>query len=252
MSKQLQLLDKLNLTSTIMTIQIKHQGLQGLAAIASICVGLFIISFALLSDSKGILFFPDIYKGESIESWVQSIRENAQLARIIMILPVIGFSSILVAGVTLFQLIKPSSWQKNLALASYVIGVPVVVSMMISHLSLRNYLIVLFETGGVLSDQLELQVSLQLHHWMIVNDIFGPLFVVVIGTSFMAWSALQAKFLPKWLCYWGLFNGVMMCLSFLFVVIPAFQFASFAAPLHMLWFFVLGLVLLRRERGGEN
>ena len=235
-----------------MTIETKQQGVQRVAGIASICVGLFIISFAMISDSKGILFFPDIYWGKSIEPWGQGIIDNAQLARIIMILPIIGFSSILVAGVALFQLIKPSSWQKNLALTSYVIGVPMVVSMMISHLSLRNYLIVLFENGGIMSDQLELQISLQLHHWMIVNDIFGPFFVVGIGTSLMAWSALQARFLPKWLCYWGLFNGGMMCLSFLFVVIPAFQFASFAAPLHMLWFFVLGIVLLRREREALN
>ncbi len=235
-----------------MTIETKQQVLQRLAGIAGICVGLCIISFAMISDSKGILFFPDIYKGESIEPWLQNIRDNAQLARIIMILPIIGFSAILVAGVALFQWIKPSSWQKNLGLAAYVIGVPMVVSMMISHLSLRNYLIVLFENGGMLGDQLELQVSLQLHHWMIVNDFFGPFFVIAIGTSSMAYAALQAKFLPKWLCYWGLFNGGMMGLSFLAVIIPAFQFASFAAPLHMLWFFVMGVILLRRERESEN
>jgi hypothetical protein len=233
------------------SVQNKNRGLLRLGGIAGICAGLCIITFALSSEIKGILFVPGALSGDSIEQWMQNVISNPTFVKFAFILPIIGFSSMLVVGMVLYQIVLENSWQKTLSMAGYVIGVPVVVYTFVVQLSLENQIVLhasqLSETGFFL----ESYTSYVFHRWMVVNDFIGTFFIIIIGHSFMSWSSYQAGILPKWMTYWALLNAGLLLLSFLYPLFPALRIASMAAPLSMIWLIVLGVVLLRKSRSIE-
>lgn len=226
--------------------QIKNSGLYRLGGISGICSGLFILTFAIMSESKGILFITDALSIGAIAAWMQKVISNQVLAKFIMILPILGFSSMLVIGFVTFRLIAENSWQKLLSLIGYIIGVPVVVSACVAHLSLMNQFIQLSIQSSEMSYQLEVYTAFAFHRWMIINDYIGPFFIIIIGHSFMAWAALKAKLLPKWMAYWAWFNGSILLLSFLNPIFPILLICGIGGPLSMLWLIVFGVILLRK------
>ena len=217
-----------------------------LGGIAGIFAGLFIITFAIISESKGILFVQETLSGGSIENWLKNIIANTSTAKFLIILPILGFSSMLVFGIALYQITPEMSWQKNLSIVGYIIGVPVVVSAFVAHLSLINELILLSAQPPELGPKIELYTTFAFHHWMVINDFIGPFFIIIIGHTFIAWAAYKSTILPKWMMFWALCNASLLLLSFLNPIFPVLGFAGFGAPLSMLWLIVLGVILLRR------
>jgi hypothetical protein len=219
-----------------------------LAGIAGILAGLFVISFAVIADSNNLFFFIDVYSGGSVEPWIQSVKSSPILSKFMMALPVIGFSCFLIVGVVLFQYIQENSWQKNLGIVGYSIGVPLTLTMWIIQLSLMNHVLLSHGHSPETDLQISSQVSLILYFFHIINEIFGPLFCIVLGSGMMAWAALKAKIFPKWFCYIGMSIALLMAISFLSVVNPAIRVLSTVAPLHMIWFIILGIYLLKSAK----
>lgn len=221
-----------------------------LAGISAILAGIIIICFALISDSHGLFFFYDIYTGGSVEPWIGNVRSNPELSRIIMALPVLGFSCFLITGLVLFQLLPVTIWQKNLSIAGYGIGVPISILMWIIQLSLMNHVMLTYGQPTASDAQMNSLTSFVLFFFHIMNDVFGPLFIIVSGSGMLAWSALRAELLPKWFCYAGMLIAIIMILSFLAVSIPEFRVLSFIAPVHMIWYIGLGVYLLKLAKKG--
>jgi hypothetical protein len=217
-----------------------------MAGIAAILAGVFIISFAVIGTSNKLFFYFEVLEGGSVVPWIQNVQASPSVARFIMALPVLGFSCFLLVAIVLYQYIQETSWQKNLSMAAYLIGVPVTILMWTLQLSLMNYVLLNYGKSPEMNVQVEGLASYILYFFHAINEVFGPLFIIVLGTAMMAWAALKAGVLPKWLCYWAMACGVLLLLSFISVINPAFRILSFAAPLHMLWFIVLGIVLWRR------
>ncbi len=219
-----------------------------LGGIAGILAGLLVLSFAITSSSKGLLFFQDVYSGGSVVPWIQNVMASPSLSRFIMVIPVAGFTCFLITGVVLYQYIGERNWQKNLGLVGYSIGVPFTMALWVMQLSLMNHVLLLYGKSPETDAQIARHASFILYLFQISNDIFGPLFIIVLGSGMMAWAALKVGALPKWLCYWGMACGVLLALSFLFTVNPAFGLLGLAAPLHMVWFILVGGFLLLQAR----
>lgn len=219
--------------------------LQKLAGVSAIVGGLMILVFAIASETKGIFFVPEIYSGEPIDRWLQNISDNPSFVKWIMILPMIGFSSMLLFGASLYQLIDGRKWQKTLALVSYTIGVAAVVSAFASHHSLLNYVSGLLEAGEMSFFDIEKLIGSEVFRWNLFNDLIGPLFIIVLGTGFMSLAALRSGLLPKWLCFWAFIVSTLLFFSFLSAFIPDIEVLGNAAPFHMLWLVVTGIYLLR-------
>ena len=217
-----------------------------MAGIAAILAGVFIISFAGIASSNNLFFYLEVLEGGSVVPWIQNVQASPSVAGFIMALPILGFSCFLIVAIVLYQYIRETSWQKNLSLGSYLIGVPVTIVMWILQLSLMNYVLLNYGKSPEMNVHIEGLASYLLYFFHVTNEIFGPLLIIVLGASMMAWAALKAGVLPKWLCYWAIACGALLLLSFLSVINPAFRILSFAAPLHMLWFIVLGVILIRR------
>jgi hypothetical protein len=220
--------------------------------IAGIIAGLCILTFFIVSESLGFMFTPEVLTGGSITPWMDRINENSQLARLLSVLPIVGFSSMLVIGLTLFLNINDHSWQKYLAIVGYLIGVPIVVATFVSHLSLVNQLITLSAQGSELNAQIQIFTAFKMHHFMIINFAIGPFFIIILGNSFIAWAALKSGLLPKWLCYWAFFNGSLILIGIFSVFFPALQFAQIGGPLTMLWFITTGVVLFKKGEKKEQ
>lgn len=217
-------------------------------AVAAMLVAPLIVTFAILGDSNQILFFDPVFTGGSVEPWIRNVLAAPGLSKIIMVLPLIGFTCFLVTGWVLFQYNRENSWQKNLSLVGYTIGVPMGVVMWILQLSLMNYVLLYYGKTPEMDLQIQDQVSFGLYFFNIVNTVFGPLFIIVLGSGMMAWAALKAAVLPKWLCYWGMLCAVMLVISFLGFLSPALFALGLFAPLHMIWFSVTGVYLWRQTR----
>ena len=219
-----------------------------LSGIASILAGVFVISFAIVSDSNNLFFFFDVYSGGSVEPWILSVKSSPVLSKFIMALPVFGFSCFLITGLVLYQLIPENNWQKNLGISGYAIGVPITLIMWIMQLSLMNHVLLTYGQSPELDLQISSQVSLVLYFFHIMNEFFGPLFIIVMGSGMTAWALLKVNIFPKWFCYSGMLIALILAISFLSAIIPVFQVLGNFAPLHMIWFIVLGLYLLRYNK----
>lgn len=227
------------------------KGLLRMAGIVGILAGSAILTSAVVAGSNNILFFHEVFEGSSVDSWVENVRASPVLARVIMGGPALGFACMLIAAMVLYQYIGENSWQKNLSLGGYLIGVPVAVGMFISHLSLMNEVLLLYGQHAELDAQFQLVASVRLHYFQVINLVVGPFFVIVLGTTMMAWAALKAGSLPKWICFWLIACGVLVFISFFGFFVPVLGHAGIAAPLHMLGFVMLGAILLRRSLAGE-
>jgi len=219
-----------------------------LGGIAGILAGVFVITFALIADSNHIFFFQDVYSGGSVEPWIINVQASAALSKFIMALPILGFSCFLIVGKILYQYMEENNWQKNLAIVGYSIGVPVSIVMWILQLSLMNHVLLNYGQSPEMDIQINSQVSLVLFFFHITNDVFGPLFIIVLGSGFMAWALLKAEIFPKWFCYTGMLIALVLAISFLSVINPALRVLSNVAPLHMLWFILLGVFLLKSAK----
>lgn len=215
---------------------------------SAILVAPIIIAFAGLGDTNGILFFDQVFSGDSVEPWIRNVLAAPELSKVIMLLPLVGFCCFLVTGKVLFQSIPQNSWQKNLGLIGYTVGVPMTAVMWILQLSLMNHVLLHYGKTPELDQNLQAQVSLVLYFFNIVNSVFGPLFIIVLGSGMMAWAALKAGFLPKWLCYWGMLCAGMLVVSFFGFISPGLFALGIFAPLHMIWLSVLGVFLWRKAK----
>lgn len=63
----------------------------------------------------------------------------------------------------------------------------------------------------------------------------------------IAGALVKENALPKWICYWLIVCGTLIIISFFEFLVPALGVAGFGAPLHMLGFVMLGVILLRRS-----
>ena len=220
-----------------------------LGGIAGICVGIFVLTFAVIATKLKIGFVPAVYRGESIEYWIQNVVNNPTTSMLVVASLTVGFGAMLVGGFSFFKLINGNYWQKYLGLSGYIIGVPAAVYNFIERLSLQYQIIVLSKNKPDILDQIELHSRISLQEWQFTGEYVGPFFVVFMGTTFMAWAAKRDNLLPNWLCYWAFTCGALTILHLFKLKVSAFEIAALGAgPLHMLWFFVTGIVLLRKMK----
>lgn len=224
-----------------------NKSLLRMAGIAGILVGVFILTFAIVAGSNDIFFYNEVFEGASVEPWIKNVQASPMLSRFIMAFPAFGFSCIFIVAIILYKYMREDSWQKNLSLMGYIIGVPLAVGMFVAQLSLMNEVLLLYGKSAEADAQLQVMVSAQLYYFHVINLLVGPFFVIILGTTMMIWAALKERVLPKWICYWLITCGVMIFISFFGFLIPPLGMAGIGAPLHMLGFIMLGAILLRRS-----
>jgi hypothetical protein len=227
-------------------------GLLRMAGIAGILAGSLILLFALTADGRGLLFYGPIVEGASVEPWMRKVQASPALSRCIMALPILGFSCMLVVIGVLRSYIREESWQKTLAVAGYGIGVPVAVVAFTLQLGLMNQVVLIHARRPQLSEPMELVAGVFLFVFHIVNHFVGPFFIIVLGSSMMAWAALRSSVLPRWICGWLMTCGVMLFASFWHPLVPALEVLGFFAPLHMAGYIALGVILLGRGRSSAR
>jgi len=220
-----------------------------LGGIAGICAGLSILSFALIDGLIGGLFAREVLRGESADAWLERIQAHPELARLGITLPFLGFSLMLVVALVLWDLIPEKPWPKVLAMAGYLVGVPLAVGTFVSamsmvFISLDNPALQVADSAALLKANL----ALGLHRFMIVNYFAGPLFIVVVGNTFISLAALSSRSLPTWLCRWGMLNGALMFIGLFDYFWPVLTIAQIGGPLTMLWFVATGITLLRMAK----
>lgn len=230
------------------TLEIKSNKILRLGGAAGIFIGLFILSFVIIGTSIGGLFPNEMLINGQVDPWIQRVINNPETAQLAMALPILGFSFVLIFGLVLFKEIAENIWQKYLALGGYLIGVPITVFSFISATSLIRGIIQLSKNAAINSDQINLLASFEMEKFMLINIVIGPIFIILIGNSFISFASLRSGTLPKWLCYWGIINGALSFIGFFSVIFPALGFAQISGPLTMLWYISTGVTLIRKSR----
>jgi hypothetical protein len=218
-----------------------------MAGIAGILGGILILLFAVVGESHGVFFYDAVFDGASVEPWMRNVVAGGSLSKGIMALPALGFACQFIVIGVLRRYIAEDSWQKTLAVTGYSIGVPVAVAAFLLQLSLMNQVLLVHANRPALSPALELVASLHLHYFHVVNHFVGPFFIMILGTAMIAWAARRSGVLPGWICGWLIGCGVMLFISLFSPLVPALGALGLFAPLHMLGFVVLGVILLRRS-----
>ncbi|MGB4843701.1 MAG: DUF4386 family protein [Ferruginibacter sp.] len=228
--------------------ELRNLHLLRLAGITAIAGGLLIPIFAAISGSQGVFFVPEIYTNGSVEYWIQNLGAHKGLVKWSMILFIFGFSCIILTGFILFKVLPKNSWQKYLSVMAYAVGGIIILPMMAFHQSTINYINSIAAAGEFTTAQIQQLTGAEIYRWMLINQYFGPLFVVVLGTGLMAWAMLKTRLIPKWFCYIAFTISGLLLLSFFNDFIPDLSVLGNAAPLHMIWFVILGIFLLKFKK----
>lgn len=223
------------------------RSLQTLAGVAGALVGPLVLTFAIVGDSIGVAFVPEVVRGGSVRPWMDSVRAAPLLSRLLVISLTLGFGAMFVSAFAWFHLLERGRWPKYVSLCGYLVGVPLAITTFAQNYTLMRHLVVAPESELA---GLEVQAALTQHRWLVVSGQFGPFLVVVLGTGMLAWSALREARLPAWVCYAGLACAAMAFLQLFQGLVPALAvFSVGAGPFNMAWFSVMGIaLLLRRER----
>ena len=89
----------------IKTNKLDNTGFYYLGGIAGIGVGVFILSFVIISDVfVGGLFSKEEILGEPIQPWIQRIIVHPKFSLLGLTLPMIGFPLMLVVGMVFYQI----------------------------------------------------------------------------------------------------------------------------------------------------
>jgi hypothetical protein len=224
--------------------RVSHDSVLRLAGCAGLGVGLFILPFAVSDGIIGGLFATDVLRGAAGDAWLQRINVYPNLARVAIALPVVGFALMLVVGLVLHRLVSAAHWAGTLGLMGYLVGVPLAVATFVSATSLVWSVVGV--SPGTTPPQAMPVVTSELHRFMLVNMTAGPLFIIVVGHTSMAFAAWRTAVLPQWLCAWGVANGAIMLVGTVAVWWPAFEFMQIGGPLSMLWVMAVGAALLRK------
>jgi hypothetical protein len=209
----------------------------------------FILPFAASDGIIGGLFAHEVLRGASGEAWLERIAERPELARIAIMLPIVGFTMMLVVGATLFRLVAERHWAATLGLVGYLVGALLSISTFVAAASLVWTAV----PGGLNHSRPAVGVvTAELHRFMLVNFAVGPFFLIVVGNTCMSIAAWRVKVLPRWLCAWGLANAAIMALGIGSIWSPALEAAQIAGPLTMLWFMTTGIVLLKRAASTQS
>lgn len=217
-----------------------------LSGITAICAGLLIITFAITADAHGVFFVPGAIHGGSIETWMSNVRANPGLSHVVHTIPVLGFSCMLLMALSLHRMTDRNDWRRPVSLFGYLVGVPVVVVAMVEQLGLMNQVVYQSEMLPEQAGAILTYATFRIFQWEVINGIFGPFFIIILGHTFLAASAHRVGILPRWMLIWAAINAGCLLISFSFVLAPEMAVLGFAAPSSMVWLIVLGVRMLRR------
>ena len=215
-------------------------GMLRLAGISAICVAVFVLPFPVIDGMIGGLFEPEVFYGGSIEPWIQRVSEHNGLARLGMILPMIGFSFMLFAGRALYKIIPGNSWQKQVAMMSYIIGVPLAVTAFATGFSLTT----LIGNAGYLSETFPQVAIFPLSYYMYINFVVGPFFIIVIANVFIGLAARKNPHFAQMDLLLANINCIIVLFGIFSIIYPSLSFGQMGGPLTMLWFLCTGIYLL--------
>lgn len=223
--------------------ELDKTGFYYLGGFAGIGVGVFILSFVIISDVfVGGLFSKEALLGEPIQPWIERVIAHPKLSLLGLALPMIGFSLMLVVGMAIYQIIPKKSWSLTFSLVGYIIGVPLAVGQFLSAWSLAR----LISVDPQNSAQFSQIAASELNYFMIGNYIISPFFIIIIGNGLLCYTVLKLKFFPKWLCIWGMIAAIFIFIAFFTPLLPILGIFSLGGPLTMIWFILVGITLLKK------
>ena len=195
-----------------------------LGGVAGLGATLFIFSFVVINEKIGGLFAREALAGESVGPWIDRVLAQPALASAGMLAAAIGFFLLFVFGFSLYRWVPAGDWRRTLAMSGYVIGASVAIYSFLSGASLVHWTDA--TAAGGHSEAEQAAIGLEIHFLMWVSFGFGPWLGIVIGHGGMAWSALRAGVLPRWLGIWALINAALMIIGTLGVFWPALLLAQ--------------------------
>ncbi len=215
-----------------------------LAGVASIVSGLLFFFGVQLQMSSG--WFPEVALTDGeMTSWLATVTALRSTA-----LAGIGFS---VAAIALFIIVGLVVYrfladvQPTLALlgiAGYLTGVP---------LALVAFIFGFGATWGLMDAASATESALLtafMRSFLAMDDI-GTFLIAGVGNGFFSLAAWRSRQLPRWLSGLGIAVAVLIALVLFRYVAPVFGAAGIGYPLLLLWFVLLGVVLLRKASAQE-
>lgn len=222
-----------------------NKELMRFGGIAGLITLIFIPAIALQQTTG---WFPeyDLQAG-TMDNWLITIvenRTNALLGVGLFIIAIISFFSV---GITLYKLRPQNDWLGIAAVMAQVLGITLALAAFLFGFGFTWALSDL-AAGKAMEDTAELipLATMGMRGFLVSDDLATCL--IGLGNGLFGWSFYKNGLLPKWLCWWGIVAGFLVTIVLLRYSIPAFSFATIGYPLVVLWFFIVGIVLIRKSK----
>ncbi len=206
-------------------------------------VGPLVLTYAFVGSAQGHAFAVDTLRGGDSSAWIEAVRVHPVGWRLAMSSLVAGFVCMLGCARCLFHRRFEDDWRRALSLLGYSVGIPVAVAGFATQVGLMWWLSL---KQDPLQPSVLAVVDIFQVQYLALSAFVGPALVVACGSAMMAWVALRHGIVPRWVCWLGMLCGVFAVTQMFQGLVPILGITSMGAgPLHMLWFSIFGISLLR-------
>lgn len=203
----------------------------------------FVLTYAFVGGSQGHAFAFELLQDGDSTRWIEAVRAHPSGWKLTMTCLVAGFCCMLGCARCLFQGRGDGDWRRALSLLGYSVGVPAAIAAFAAQVGVMWWLSL---TDEPLTPELLAVVDLTQMRYLAISFFVGPGLVVACGSGMMSWFALRNGLASRWVCWLGMLCGVFSILQMFRFQVPALGITSMGAgPLHMLWFTLFGISLLR-------
>ena len=207
---------------------------------AGIFSGIFLVGVAIQMSTG---WFPEeqLEKG-NMSDWLSQISQNPKLVLLgigFSIISILCFFPIVYA---LHQKLPASDWRRFAGWCAHMVGIPL--SLVAFTLGF-GFTLGLLELSANQSGEVLAPISRVAMRGFLMGDDLATTLLGGFGNGFLAWSALRAKALPKWICWIGIISATLVTIVLLRYFIPFFAFAMIGYPMILVFFVSVGVYLLK-------
>lgn len=226
----------MNSNNNVSPALIRFGGISGIVTI-------IFIPAIILQQTTG--WFPDYdFQPGTMEKWLENLSVNPSLSLAGIGLFIVAIIAFFGVALTLYRAHPKNDWFSTAALAAHILGITLALTAFLFAYGFTWGIADLLKAQSYESKDLIISATMGMRGFLASDDIATCLIGIGNGLAGLAW--LKTGKLPKWLCWWGVVAGALVTIVLLMYFIPVFAFAAIGYPLVVLWFFLTGIVLLRK------
>lgn len=216
-----------------------------LGGISGIIILFFLVGVAFQQVSG---WFPEnALQYNEMREWLTTVSSNSTMAYVGIGISLFCIIFFMPFGWTVYKLLPADSWISTAAFSIYAIGSSLSLAAFTFGFGFTWALIDLVQSStGYDPDNLSALATMGMRGFLWADDLATG--IIGLGHILFSIESFRSKRLPNWLCVWGIIGGLLVILVVFRYLSPFFTFAVIGYLIFTLWWFLTGIILLKKGK----